>query len=237
MAVKVGNLTVPDWGLYAGGGLLIGGGYLLYRKRKAAASSGVAAPSFTPSMDTGSSGQQPSIVPYYLRGGSGDNTGQTPTQGVWPTPAGTPGGGNVISGGELPVIPPILPPSPVQPSTPVVPAQPAPAPVPPPPAPGPAPAPVAPRPPAVTNLPPDMLQKIQAAGEQIISSLIDPNTGGTWWLGSKGGVFNVGGAPFFGSARPFGFDDPNVRRAVQIVPLGRGYRVVSSRGENYDFPG
>jgi hypothetical protein len=50
-------------------------------------------------------------------------------------------------------------------------------------------------------------------------------------------VFAEGGAPFFGSARPYGFDDPNVRKAIAIQPLGKGYQVISSRGENYAFSG
>jgi hypothetical protein len=105
----------------------------------------------------------------------------------------------------------------------------------------PAPSQPAPAPPAEPqntqsqNLPADLLARIQAGGENIIGSLRDPLTGGTWYLGSKGGIFAVGGARFLGSARQYGFDNPAIRSAVNITPLGTGYRVTSSRGETYDF--
>jgi hypothetical protein len=91
--------------------------------------------------------------------------------------------------------------------------------------------------PSLTNLPGDLLQKIEAGGERIVKGIVDPLTGGTWWLGSKGGIFAVGGARFLGSARDYGFNDPNVRSAADIQYLGNGYQVVSNHGEIYRFGG
>lgn len=227
--------SLPPWALYGGAGVAAGGGYLLYRRRKAASASvpaatAAAAPAAVQSaLDLGAQTQQPSIVPYYLTANSpGTPNGATaatdqvkkrkPPKTIPASIPSATGAGTTT----LPDIPPLLP---VAPTAAPVPAPTAPS------TPAPATAPG-----GSNNIPADVLQKIQAGGEQIIGQLGAPG-GGVWWLGSKGGVFNEGGAPFFGSANPYGFDDPNVRKAVSIVPLGKGYRVISNRGENYDFPG
>lgn len=216
----------PDWVVYAGGGVVLGGGYLLYRKRKSA--SATSAPVSQTGADlsgtySSASGQQSSIVPYYLTGNSGQDfrsPGGGTTQGPpLPTPSGPPGGDNV-STGTLPVIPPILPNVNTQTNIP----QPPPAPTPPPTG-----TPVAPT--QNNNIPSDLLAKIQAAGEQIISSVAAPN-GGVWYLGSKGGVFAIN-APFYGS--PVGQSYWGSRKALQIVPNGNGYTVIDTAGERYSY--
>jgi hypothetical protein len=119
---------------------------------------------------------------------------------------------------------PIPDPGPMRPSVPI--AAPTPA----------APAPATPPAAATTcpNLPADLMQRIHAGGEDILTVMSAPG-GGCWYFGTLGGVFAMGGAPFYGSARPNGFGAE--RHAVAVVPLGNGYRIVSNLGENYDYPG
>jgi hypothetical protein len=96
-------------------------------------------------------------------------------------------------------------------------------------------APPAPTP-SLANLPADLLQKITAGGEHIVKGIIDPQTGGTWWLGSNGGIFAVNGARFLGSAQPYGFGPSTGRFATDIQPNGSGgYTVISNHGETYNF--
>lgn len=239
--MKLFGRDVPDWAVYVGAGLGLTGAFLLYKKSKAGSSSATGAavsssPSGAYSSDT-SSGQQPGIVPYYLTGNAGQQAGfnGTTSQLPQPTPAGTGGGGNIVGpggsgailvGGNNPIINsapnPIAPPV----APPVAPAPPPPAPV------QPAPPPAQ----QVANLPANLLQQIQANGENIIGNLIDPITGGTWWFGSKGGVFAVNGARYLGSASQPGAYYPGLQ-IVQAIPLGSGYREVSAKGETYNYTG
>lgn len=134
----------------------------------------------------------------------------------------------------LPPDPPALAPAPIPDPGPVAPSPVLPAPAPPAPA---APAPPAPSSAAIPNLPADLLGRIQASGERIIGSLPDPKTpGGGWYFGSLGGVFQAGTGNFYGAARGYGFS-PGFRETAQFTPLGNGYKIISTRGENYDFPG
>lgn len=221
-SLRLDNL--PPWALYGGAGVVAGGGYLLYKKRHAAAD-GAAAPSTAMSdlsaysSPASASGQQPSIVPYYLTadqqnpGGSATMTQRKPPK---TTPARIPPATGVSTPATLPDLPPILPVSPT-PAPQVAPGQPAPTA-----APGPA------------NLPGDLLAKIKANGESLIGSLIDPETGGTWWFSDKGGVYAVNGARFLGSVPGVGAYFPGFK-AIQAVPLGKGYRIVNSAGQTYNF--
>lgn len=215
---------LPPWALYGGAGLVVGGGYLLYKKHKAAAAGTAPSTAMSAlsaySSPASLSGQQSSVVPYYLTDQAGIPASTTLTQRrpIQTIPAGIPSATGVSSPTTLPDIPPILPVNPPAAPTPSAPAAPAPAPG------------------GSNNIPADLLRQIQAGGEQIIGQLAAPG-GGVWWLGSKGGIFAEGGAPFFGSARPYGFDDSKIRSAIAIQPLGKGYRIISSRGENYDFNG
>lgn len=231
---------IPDSVVYVGAGLGLTGAFLLYKKSKAgSSSSATGATSGSPSGAYSSatdSGQQSSVVPYYLTGNAGQNSGFRGTTSSLPnpTPAGTGGGGNIVGpggsgailvGGNNPII--NSAPNPIAPTV---------APTPPP---APAPAPVAPAPPPaqqVANLPADLLKQIQANGESIIGNLIDPITGGTWWFGSKGGVFAVNGARYLGSASQPGAYYPGLQ-IVQAIPLGNGYREVSVKGETYNYAG
>lgn len=96
--------------------------------------------------------------------------------------------------------------------------------------PSPAPPPVCPAPPSGWP---------SAPGEMIIKRLDAPG-GGCWWFSNLGGVANMGGAPFLGSASGYrmgpGFESPP-RYIVDVVPSGRGYRMISNyAGQTYDFP-
>ncbi|MGH7483980.1 MAG: hypothetical protein ACREMY_00065, partial [bacterium] len=173
---------------------------------------------------------QSSIAPYYLTGNTGNQgtsggyggRGIGTTQGPpLPVPSGPPGGSGVdiTSGSVLPSIPPILPNVNTTPQPAI--SQPAPTP-----APTPAPAPQ-----QDNNLPADLLAKITANGEKIVSSVASPN-GGVWYLGNKGGVFAIN-APFYGS--PAGQYYWGSRTGLQIVPSGNGYTVVASSGERYNY--
>lgn len=230
---------LPPWALYGGAGLAAGGGYFLYRRRRqqqagagaGAAQATTASSPATSSLDYGASAQQPSIVPYYLTSGQGQGSYGGGRRSV-PTPTGAsvPGGSAATgtgaagpAGGVLPDIPPILPVSPTPPPPAPSIAGPTPAP-----APAPAPGPV--------NLPADLLAQIRSNGENIIGNLIDPVTGGTWWFGSKGGVFAVNGARFLGSVPSVGASFPGFT-AVQAIPVGSGYRIVNSAGQAYNFNG
>lgn len=118
---------------------------------------------------------------------------------------------------------------PPAPPVPAAPPPPAPAetyPAPPPPAPQPAPCPAF----------PDELRARMNPGEQLIGQLPAPD-GGCWYFSDYGGVFALGGAPFYGSARPYNVGPPTDRRIGRYNPLGRGYQLWSTWGEHYDFPG
>lgn len=218
------------------------GGYLLWRRRQAAAaetpssSSGTGLAAGAPGGGGGAS--------YYSASPGSSYYSSTPTSAF--SDYGAPAPVSVLPPLTIPVdtgtgqpnvtVPNPTPTGPPQNSPVNTPPTPPP---PPPPAPSPAsPAPVAPAPPwSPANIPADLLRAINGGGETIIKAIEDPLTGGTWYLGSKGGIFALGGARFLGSARNYGFDDPNVRKAVDIQPNGNGYRVISSRGETYNFPG
>lgn len=229
--MKIAGREVPDWAVYAGIGLIGGGGYILYKRRKASQASAASSGSVsTAGASTGSTvSQQPSIVPYYLTSGTGDTTGtyQGTGGGVTstplPVPSGVPTGGNILSPTNN--ILNTSTPAPSLPSPPVPP----PAPVSPPPAPAPAPA----APQQNNNIPADLLSRIQANGERIVSSLPSPN-GGVWYLGSKGGVFAIN-APFYGA--PAGQSYWGGRTGLQILPNGNGYTVVDTAGERYNYGG
>jgi hypothetical protein len=218
---------LPPWALYGGAGVAAGGGYLLYRRRRSGGGTATLSPPAAPvqsALDLGAATQQPSIVPYYLTGGAGQNGSTTLRQRrpQTPVPAGIPPATGA-NPGPLPDIPPLLPIS-----TPPPPAQAGP--TPPPPAPAPPPAQ------QVANLPPDVLANIRANGEQLLGNLIDPLTGGTWWFGDKGGVFAVNGARFLGSVPSAGAFYPGFR-AIQAIPMGSGYRIVNTQGQTYNFGG
>lgn len=132
--------------------------------------------------------------------------------------------GSQITQGQTyppPTLPPALPPVP-NPSP--VPHDNAPNPVPPSPAPTGCPQPPAGWP--------------GVAGETILGRLDAPG-GGCWWFSNYGGVANMGGAKLLGSASGYrmgpGYENPP-RYIVGFQPLGRGYRLISNRNENYDFP-
>lgn len=222
---------LPPWAVYAGAAGVGGGAFLYWRRRKAAAGAATPAAATTPLNTTTDSttGQGPSIVPYYLT--ADPNAGGTPPTAPPPVrraqiPAGTSVATTTTPNGAGAVLPPIPPLLPVSPAAPTSPAPP----------PAPSVAPTA-APGANNNIPPDLLAQIQQSGERIVGQLTDPRTGGTWWLGSYGGIFAEGGARFLGSARNNGFGPGAPRTAIAIQPLGTGYRIVSSRGENYDYPG
>jgi len=238
----IGGRPIPDWALYAGAGVVVGGGYFLYKKRKAAASTatpatsgGAAAPVPSTAYSDTSSGQQSSIVPYYLTGnqgsqgsyGIGSLSGSTPL----PTPSGTPAGPTASgstsdqNAAVLPPIPPLLPVTPPSPTS-VAPPPPVPSTA----APTPAPAPQ-----QNNNIPPDLMQKITANGERIIGGIPSPN-GGMWWLGSKGGVFAIN-APFYGAPAGQSYFTGVHGTPAGIVPFGSGYEVINSIGETYKYGG
>ena len=238
--MRIAGREVPDWAVYAGVGLVGGAGYILWKRHKA---SSAAAADNSGSFNNGgastgsvgtSASQQPSIVPYYLTGNSGQQRGTYAGsqgggvgQAPLPVPVGVPGGGNILSPSN----------NVISSSTPTPPPPPPPVAAPPPPPP-PAPAPPSTPAPAMTqnnNLPADVLAKITANGEHIIASIPSPN-GGAWYLGSKGGVFAVN-APFYGS--PLGNPAINWvsgnRQPAAILPNGAGYTVVDTAGERYSF--
>lgn len=218
---------LPPWALYGGAGVVAGGGYLLYRRRRSASGSSAAPSAAAPvqsALDLGAQTQQSSMVPYYLTDQSQQQGSTTMTQRRPPRtiPSSIPGSTGASSGSgaaQLPDIPPLLPPS--------SPGTPAPPPVAP-------PAPAAPAPGQSNNLPADLLAKIQANGEHIIDSIAAPG-GGQWYLSDKGGIFAIN-APFYGAAisQPyFG----GGRKAMRLVPNGKGYSIVASSGEVYQYPG
>lgn len=226
---------LPPWALYGGVGVAAGGGYLLYRRRKASAagsaagSASSAAAPVQSALDLGAQTQQSSVMPYYLtdQSASANNGSTTLTQRRPPRtiPSSIPSSTGVSSGSgaaALPDIPPLLPPS--SPGTPAPPPAPAPAP----------PPPAAPPPGQNNNLPADLLAKIRANGETIVDSIAAPG-GGQYYLSDKGGVFAIN-APFFGA--PIGQSYfGGGRKAMRIVPNGKGYSVVASSGETYQYPG
>lgn len=235
--MRIAGREVPDWAVYGGIGLVGAGGFYLYKKRQSAKAS--AANSGSVSTAGSSAGtaatsvnQQPSIVPYYLTSGTGQprgTYGSSQGGGVasngnpLPVPSGVPGGGNILSDQNN-----ILTPAPA----PSLPSPPVPAPTPPAPAPAPAPS-AGPTPQQNNNIPADLLAKITANGEHIVSSLASPN-GGVWYLGSKGGVFAIN-SPFYGA--PAGQSYWGNRTALQIVPNGNGYTVIDSTGSRYNYGG
>lgn len=127
---------------------------------------------------------------------------------------------------------PVAAPPPL-PAAPPVSQAPLPPQAPPPPAPPPAPPPPPDAGAAIPNFPSWVNLN---PGETVIGLLPSPEPGGGWYLSNYGGVFNVGPAPMLGAPRNEGFGPPGDRRAVSIVPLGRGYRVISNHGENYNYP-
>ena len=221
--IPVGKGKQPPW-LIPAAGIGAAGLFLIWRRRqRAAASSNPATaasstPAYSSAYSTGN--------PLYDNGsayGAPLPVSVLPPITLSPDPAA----GKV----DTPVAPP--PPPPAAPPTQPTVNQPI---APPPPPPTLQVAPPKP-PPSLTNLPGDLLAKIAANGERIVKGIVDPNSGGTWWLGSKGGIFSVGNAPFFGSAASgMGFDGVN-RYATDIQYLGSGYQIVSNRGEIYRFPG
>lgn len=231
--MRIAGRDVPDWAVYGGIGLVGAGGYFLYKKRKSTQTSASASGSYggASTGTSAASNQQPSIVPYYLTGNTGQPTGTyTGTSGggvdqaPLPVPAGVATGGNILSPTNNILTSPT--PAPSLPSPPVPPPAPAPPPPPPPPA-APAPAPLN------NNIPPDLLARIAANGEKIVSSIASPN-GGVWYLGSKGGVFAIN-APFYGA--PAGQSYWGNRVGLQIVPNGNGYTVIDTSGERYNYGG
>ncbi|MGH7484145.1 MAG: hypothetical protein ACREMY_00900, partial [bacterium] len=210
----------------------LGGAYFLYQKRKsaAAAASNLSGATTTtgsagaaPTADNSALGQQPSVVPYYLTGNSGQSQGSPGNyyfhgqgnSGGLPNPTPTSNGG-----GSSTALPSPLDTNPIIPATPTQPA------------PTPAPAAPAPSPTVMSNnIPSDLLARIQANGEHIIGSLNSPN-GGVWYLGSKGGVFAIN-APFLGA--PYGQPYWGTRTPLSIAPNGQGYTVVDIAGERYNY--
>lgn len=218
---------LPPWALYGGAGVVAGSGYLLYKKRKAAAAGATSGTptslNVTAPLQT-DSGQQAGVVPYYL------TANPAATGGGWrqpppPVGAAVPSGSSATGstgtpGSVLPDIPPLLPISPTGPA-------PAPAPAPVTAAPTPAPAP------QNNNIPADLMAKIAANGEKILTGIPSPN-GGMWWLGSKGGVFAIN-APYYGG--PAGQSYWGNRTPATILPSGSGYKVVDTAGEVYNYGG
>lgn len=91
----------------------------------------------------------------------------------------------------------------------------------------------APAPAQNNNIPADLMARITANGERIIDSLAAPG-GGTWYLGSKGGVFGIN-APSYGSPYGQSYWTNFLHTPVRIVPNGQGYTVVSAAGERFNY--
>jgi hypothetical protein len=68
----------------------------------------------------------------------------------------------------------------------------------------------------------------------IISGAIAPGGAGAWFTDVAGRVFNVGGAPFFGSRAAFG-GGPFV--SIAAIPSGRGYWLANSAGQVWAYAG
>ncbi len=66
----------------------------------------------------------------------------------------------------------------------------------------------------------------------IVSSAVDPSTGGYWMTTSRGNVYHYG-APFIGSAATTRLPAPIVATAVD--PVTRGYWMTTSRGNVYHY--
>lgn len=84
---------------------------------------------------------------------------------------------------------------------------------------------------------PSEIREKMNPGETIIGVLHAPN-GGCWYASNYGGVFALGGAPFYGSARPYNVGPPVERRITTIVrndKAPRGYMLISQWGEQYRF--
>lgn len=88
-------------------------------------------------------------------------------------------------------------------------------------------------------LPTDLLHKIAAGGAKIIGSVRLNNGGAGYYFDNKGGVYAVGGAPFFGSyfSLPASVRNSPTRTFTHLTLLpGGGYTLVSNTGEKYNFP-
>lgn len=127
----------------------------------------------------------------------------------------------------------------------------------PPPAPAPAPAPdanqanmnsnSAPPPPVDTPAPAlsaDLVATMQAGGEELVS--VQRSSAGGWlYLTSKGGIYNMGGSPFFGSYIGYASTQENPALESQlhghfgagglVVLPGGHYELVNTGGETYNF--
>jgi hypothetical protein len=72
---------------------------------------------------------------------------------------------------------------------------------------------------------------------QIVDFLANPDGPGGWGLGPDGGIYGLGGCPWRGVDRqPLGKAYWEGRKAARLEANGRGYTVVATSGERYDYP-